>query len=745
MRDNDDPLQSTLVRLQKETNADLVLLGELLSTPVKRIRTLCCRIDEQWQPSFSYLSETHPCQQVLARAEFQHTPSAQSDYPQGYVLADNGMHAYAGVPVKLHNATGSDSSDGVANGILVVMSRTSLESPQRLRALLQDAACEFSADANALSHTVSGVRLAQADNARTAFFRAYVMDNTSGVAYSEFMPPVPVDLPAEEFMQRLMYTGHIIECNTAIASTYGFASASEMVGARPIDGYGEEKLRRNFTNWIRNNFEIRDLESQAVDAQGHITWIKGSLFSTVQNGKLPHMWLKRKDITAEKRYDAAIHHKAHHDALTALPNRYWFQDRIAELIKDHTARNKRLCVGLLDLNGFKEVNDTMGHAVGDQILQSVAIRLLKGIKPHGAELARLGGDEFAILMPEIADTTQAQAMANTVQALLTEPFVVEDMKLSIGGSVGLALFPDESETGEDILRLADVAMYAAKKAGHPYQWYRPEIDTHSKRRLSLLASLGPAIENEEMFLVYQPKIDAIDRKVSGFEALIRWRHPTMGTIPPNDFIAFAETNEVIRPMTRWVLNAAIQQGGIWARKGHVLKMAVNISVRNLLDENLANHILECLSQHAYPAHMLELEVTESALMTHPAQAMHMLAILRSHGISVAIDDFGTGYSSLSYLARLPVTTLKVDQSFVSKMVASKSDEQIVRSVIGLAHECLLCVVAEGVEDEATLLALIEMGCDTLQGYYIAHPMEAHIASDWLDAYKQTLALAPKTA
>lgn len=743
MRDNADPLQRTLLRLQQDANADLVLLGELISTPIKRIRTLCCQIDQRWQPSFSYLPDTHPCQLVLSSAAFLHLPDAPGSYPQGYVLADHGMRAYAGVPVTLPSPTDNPGEPGM--GVLVLMSRTALPPPAHLRTLLQDAAQEFGAHADALSHSVSMTRLAQAEVARTAFFNTYVLNNASGVAYSEFMPPVPIDLPEEEFLHRLMYTGHIIDCNTAIASTYGYASASAMLGARPIDGYGEEKLRRNFTNWMQHNFEIRDMESQAIDAQGHVTWIKGSLFTTVHEGKVPHMWIQRKDITAEKRYDAAIHHKAHHDALTSLPNRYWFQDRIAELIKDHAARNKRLCVGLLDLNGFKEVNDTMGHAVGDQILQSVAIRLLKGIKPHGAELARLGGDEFAILMPEIADTTQAQAMANTVQALLAEPFVVEDMKLSIGGSVGLALFPDESETGEDILRLADVAMYAAKKAGHPYQWYRPEIDTHSKRRLSLLASLGPAIENEEMFLVYQPKINASDRRVSGFEALIRWRHPTMGIIPPNDFIGFAETNEVIRPMTRWVLNAAIRQGSAWLRSGRALKMAVNISVRNLLDENLASHILECLSRHAYPADMLELEVTESALMTHPAQAMHMLAVLRAHGISVAIDDFGTGYSSLSYLARLPVTTLKVDQSFVSKMLSSSSDEQIVRSVISLAHECLLSVVAEGVEDEATLLALIGMSCDTLQGYFIARPMEPDAATRWLDAYEQTLEVATKTA
>ncbi|MGZ3159395.1 MAG: putative bifunctional diguanylate cyclase/phosphodiesterase, partial [Burkholderiaceae bacterium] len=301
--------------------------------------------------------------------------------------------------------------------------------------------------------------------------------------------------------------------------------------------------------------------------------------------------------------------------------------------------------------------------------------------------------------------------------------------------LGLALFPDWQETGEDLMRLADVAMYAAKKDGLPMRWYHPDIDNHSKRRLSLLTSLGPAIEQGELFLVYQPKIDVWNGHHSGFEALVRWRHPVHGLIPPNDFIPFAETNEVIRPLTRWVLNEAIRQGAAWLASGNRLKMAVNVSVRNLLDEQLEGYILECLQRHAFPADLLELEVTESALMTRPAQAMSILQSLRAIGVSIAIDDFGTGYSSLAYLARLPVTTLKVDQAFVKDMVRSKSEEQIVRSIIGLAHQCQLTVVAEGVEDEATLIALLNMGCDLAQGYFIARPMEVEQASKWITDQK----------
>jgi len=392
-----------------------------------------------------------------------------------------------------------------------------------------------------------------------------------------------------------------------------------------------------------------------------------------------------------------------------------------------------LCIGLLDLNGFKEINDTLGHGVGDLILQAVAVRLLKGLKQHGSEIARLGGDEFAIILPEILSPDHAEAMASTLQSLLAQPFVIEEMPLMVSGSLGLVMFPDWQGSGDDLLRLADVAMYSAKSAGQPFRWYQREIDKHSKRRLSLLTSLPHAIEHDELFLVYQPKIELPSRRLSGWEALVRWQHPVHGLIPPNDFIPFAETNEVIRPLTHWVLHAAIRQGAEWLAAGQRATMAVNVSVRNLLDEQLEDVIANCLQRYGFPAELLELEVTESALMTHPAQAMELLHSLRALGISIAIDDFGTGYSSLAYLARLPVTTLKVDQSFVKDMVRSQSEAQIVRAIIGLAHQCQLNVVAEGVEDEATLKALHGMGCDHAQGFHIARPMPPADIADWIAA------------
>ncbi|MGZ3252795.1 MAG: putative bifunctional diguanylate cyclase/phosphodiesterase [Burkholderiaceae bacterium] len=723
----DDPLQAILRRLQQLTGAEMVLFGDVQTSPVLRIQTLCSRLDQTWQPHFSYLLPTHPCRDVIESQQFREWQNIADEFPDAFLLHDNKLCAYAGFPISL--------GENVATGILVAMSRSPWKDPASLQTHLAALAAEFKLHHDTVLNSIEHARLIRKLDIRDEFFREYVLDNPTGVSFSEFMPPLPIDLPMDQLTNRVMNAAFVVECNRAIARMYGYPDTAAMMGARPIDVNGPEKAPRVTEYWIRHNYDIRDVESQAIDAEGNVTWISGSVFGKIVDGKILHFWTKRRDLTVQKRYEAAIQHKAHHDALTGLPNRYWFQDRVDALTKDHVTRNKRLCVGLLDLNGFKEVNDTLGHAVGDQILRAVAVRLLKGLKLHGAEMARLGGDEFAIIMPEISDPTHAEAMGHTLQNLLTEPFEVEDMLLSIGGSLGLALFPDWQETGEDLMRLADVAMYAAKKDGLPMRWYHPDIDNHSKRRLSLLTSLGPAIEQGELFLVYQPKIDVWNGHHSGFEALVRWRHPVHGLIPPNDFIPFAETNEVIRPLTRWVLNEAIRQGAAWLASGNRLKMAVNVSVRNLLDEQLEGYILECLQRHAFPADLLELEVTESALMTRPAQAMSILQSLRAIGVSIAIDDFGTGYSSLAYLARLPVTTLKVDQAFVKDMVRSKSEEQIVRSIIGLAHQCQLTVVAEGVEDEATLIALLNMGCDLAQGYFIARPMEVEQASKWITDQK----------
>ncbi|CAN5356350.1 hypothetical protein BH11PSE11_BH11PSE11_37780 [soil metagenome] len=721
------PLRTALTQILNESGADMVLLGEYLEKPVPRIRTLACCIDGLWQDNFSYKLAGHPSLQTHAKGAFSIAGIDEASHPEAYLLLDYGMTAYAGQMVTMNG--------GEFTGILVAMRRTPFADIAATEHALATLAASLSRQQEALLREVEHERFAFASHVRDEMFREYVLNNDEGFTFLEVMPPVSLDLPHPKLIHRLIHTSHVVECNRAIARMHGYASPEAMLGTTPYDINGPEKAFKIAVAWVANNCELRDLESQAVDAEGKITWVRGNSTSKKLNGKIYNFWTRRLDITNQKRYETAIQHKAHHDALTGLPNRYWFQERAGVLAKDHIERGKKYCLGVLDLNGFKEINDTLGHVVGDQLLQAVAVRLLQGLKPHGAEIARLGGDEFAILMPDTSEQSQGESMANTVQQLLRTPFSIEGMNLHIGGALGLTLLDSLGESSTDMLRRADIAMYAAKNEGRGFCWYLPEFDLHSRRRLSLISTLQEAIDRNELFLEYQPKIDLSDSRLNGFEALVRWQHPEHGLIMPADFIPLAETNEVIGSLTRWVLLEAIRQCARWHEAGLEISIAINISARNLSDETLDGYLADCLALHDFPASCVELELTESALMTHPGQAMEILQALRTRGLRIAIDDFGTGYSSLAYLARLPVSTLKVDQTFVRNMVRSKSDEQIVRSVIGLAHQCDLRVVAEGVEDEATLFALLRMGCDLAQGYLISAPMTVAEADRWIEDHQ----------
>jgi len=721
-------LVDTLYAIQRDTGADLVLIGEFLDTPIRRIRTMCCVHAGQRIDDFSFPLAVDPLQEISEGHIVSILAGAREQFPGCWLLKDFKAESVAAMPMPL--------DAGQHPGVIALYWSQAMPSHDPAWPYLTRLIQATQDGSRSLHQEIELERSNSADQVRNKVFSDYIQETSEGFTVSEYMPPIPLDSVSEEdLIHRLCHETYITDCNRNMARMWGFQTAEEVIGLTPNEVVGEERMRRNGALWVRQKFHIRDMEGQTVDANGEVTWIRGTLIGHIRNGKLTHAWNKRSDITAQKRYEAAIHRKAQTDPLTGLPNRYWFQDRLEGLIGDHTARNKEFCLGLLDLNGFKEINDTLGHLVGDQILQAMSVRLLKGLKLHGAEMARLGGDEFAILLPEISHADMAETMARELQALLTEPFVVENMPLKIGGSLGLTMFSATGTGNDDLLRQADIAMYAAKNDGQPYRWYHADIDRHSKRRLSLLNSLSEAIQAGELFLVYQPKIDVWNKELSGFEALLRWAHPSMGLIPPNEFIPYAETNEVILPLTRWVIAEAIRQGAAWLAAGHHIKMAVNISVRNLLDDQLEEHIANCLQESGLPADLLELEVTESALMTHPTQAMSLLHSLRALGISVAIDDFGTGYSSLAYLARLPVTTLKVDQAFVKDMLRSTTDEQIVRAIIGLAHQCQLTVVAEGVEDEASLSALLNMGCDHAQGYHIGRPMPVADVNAWIDQHR----------
>ena len=425
-----------------------------------------------------------------------------------------------------------------------------------------------------------------------------------------------------------------------------------------------------------------------------------------------------------------LRQEALHDSLTGLPNRTMFQHRVAESIAEARTREHQIAVMIMDLDRFKEVNDTLGHHNGDLLLQEIGRRLQATLGGR-TTIARLGGDEFALLVPFVLDEWDAVQTATVVQTALDRPFTLADLTLDVSASIGVAIYPDHGNDPQTLLQRADVAMYAAKTGTRPVETYASERDQYSPRRLALIGELRRAIEGDELALYFQPKADLATGAVVGVEALLRWHHPQHGLLPPDDFIPLAEHTGLIRPMTQWVLRSALQQCAAWHHAGLSLSMAVNISARNLLDPDLPEDISRLLAQTGVSASSLVLEITESSVMSDPARTIGVLQRLAGMDIEIAVDDFGTGYSSLSYLSRLPVHEIKIDKSFVLEMLRDRNAQVIVETIVDLGANLGLRVVAEGVEDRTTWDRLLEVGCQLAQGYHLSRPVPAAALSKWL--------------
>ena len=424
-------------------------------------------------------------------------------------------------------------------------------------------------------------------------------------------------------------------------------------------------------------------------------------------------------------------HQVLHDALTDLPNRTLLRDRIEQAIRQGDRELVPAALLLLDLERFKEVNDTLGHHYGDQLLIQVAQRLRAALR-NVDTVARLGGDEFAVLLSRIETAEGAVAVANKLQAVLQEPFELEGLSLDVEASIGVALYPEHASDPDELLQHADIAMYVAKDTHAGYVLFDPTLDQHSPRRLALLGELRRAIGEQQLVLHYQPKVDTHTGQVLGVEALVRWQHPEHGLIPPGDFIPLAERTGLIGPLTTYVLDAALRQCHQWRQAGHELAIAVNVSARSLLDLAFPDQVAGLLAREDLPARLLIVEITESTIMADPTHALEILGRLNAMGVQIAIDDFGTGYSSMAHLKTLPVQELKVDRSFVSQMTNNSRDAVIVRSTVDLGRNLGLRVVAEGVEDVVTSQELEALGCDAIQGYYISRPVPPDDLIHWLE-------------
>ena len=441
----------------------------------------------------------------------------------------------------------------------------------------------------------------------------------------------------------------------------------------------------------------------------------------------------RKHAESELMRQAEINEfQALHDPLTGLPNRMLFSERIGHAILQAQRQNKKLAVALIDLDRFKEINDSLGHSAGDHLLISVG-KQMGGALRASDTVARLGGDEFGLVLPELTDADALTPVLERLQAALEEPIQVQSLPIGVEASIGIAIYPDHGDDAQTLIQRADIAMYEAKRDGLSHVFYDDSTHDHDMTSLTLVAELRRAISERELVLYYQPKAALESGVVTSVEALVRWIHPERGLVPPDSFIPLAQETSLIGPLTLYVIEEALRQVCTWREQGIELAIAVNLSTRNLLDRGFPQLVRDLLGHWDVNPRHLELEVTESSMLANPTRAKAVLAELSELGIRLSIDDFGTGYSSLAYLRELPVNEIKIDRSFVIGMGAEEGDAVIVRSTVDLGRNLGLEVVAEGVETLEHWEQLRELGCNTAQGYFLSRPVPAQELGEWLRA------------
>ncbi|CUW40159.1 putative diguanylate phosphodiesterase [Magnetospirillum sp. XM-1] len=523
--------------------------------------------------------------------------------------------------------------------------------------------------------------------------------------------------------------GRILRINPMFTELTGYGEA-EVVGGNPriirSDHHDADFYKEMWQAIYRDGRWQGEIWNRRKDGRVFVAW--ESIVAVYDAaGAIRYFIGSFSDITEQVEAQRHILRLAHYDVLTDLPNRVLFQDRLERAVV-HALRHDRLAALLfLDLDGFKKVNDTMGHRAGNELLKEVAVRL-RGCVRMTDTIARLGGDEFTVILDEISSAGDAAVVAEKILAALRAPIAIDGREVFIGTSIGISLFPADGQSGDELLKQADTAMYQAKAAGKGrFNFYSAEMTKREEHRLELEMALRQAVDEEQFHVHYQPKKNLAAGRVSGFEALVRWQHPSLGMIAPLDFIPLAEEMHLVDRIDLLVMRQACRQGRIWLDQGHDVTMAVNLSGVNFSVDDLPDQVRRVLDETGFPADHLELEITESFVIDLEVDQREVMQRLRALGVMLAIDDFGTGYSSLSYLKRLPVNTLKIDRSFVRDIARDSRDMMLVSSIIGIAHSLGLKVVAEGIEDSEQMSILETQECDEIQGYFIAKPMSAELA------------------
>jgi diguanylate cyclase (GGDEF)-like protein/PAS domain S-box-containing protein len=519
--------------------------------------------------------------------------------------------------------------------------------------------------------------------------------------------------------------GRYLSVNPAFARMLGYDSPEEMIASvRPGQLYVDDDCRCELARQLREQGEFENCEFQLYRKDGSKLWVRGTarVVRSADGSILYHVGAAE-DITARKTAEEQIEFLAYYDALTGLPNRTLFRDRLGKALASARRRGEKVALLFLDLDRFKTINDSLGHSVGDLLLKEVAERLKKWAREQDT-VARLGGDEFVVVLTALMDIGDAAVAADRILKAMTPDCIVQGHLLSISCSLGISVFPDNGREPETLLKNADAAMYCAKEQGrNNFQFFTQEMNVQAVERMTLENSLRVALERNELFLVYQPQMDIATGQITGAEALLRWQHPVLGLVPPDKFIPIAENSGLIIPIGEWVLKTACVQARQWQDEGlPAIPVAVNVSAIQLRHNRFLQVVEKVLDEAGLRSQYLELELTEGLLFSNADLTLSLLQELSEMGLKLSIDDFGTGYSSLSYLRHFPVCKLKIDRSFVQAMTVNSDDAAITSTIINMGKSLNLTVIAEGVENEEQMSFLRDHGCDEIQGYYFSRPL-----------------------
>ncbi len=524
---------------------------------------------------------------------------------------------------------------------------------------------------------------------------------------------------------RTTLTGRVLECNQATANIFGYASPTEVMALPAETFYEERSDRDDLLTRIRSEKSITNHEVRFRRKNGDLVWAMLNMSLVADEpGSGEFLEATMVDITQRKLAEERVRSLAYYDALTGLANRTLLLDRLSKALASARRQKRKVALLFLDIDRFKVINDSLGHSVGDLLLKEVAERLKRVIRDPDTA-ARLGGDEFLVLLTDVKDISGVAVAAKRFMDAISAGYSIQSHYLNVSCSLGISIFPEHGADNETLIKHADAAMYTAKESGrNGFRFFTADMNTQAVARLALENGLRSALANNELFLAYQPQMDMSTGKTNGLEALLRWQHPELGLVSPNDFIRVAENSGLIIPIGEWVLATACSQARKWQDEGlPPVSIAVNVSAVQFRQENFPQTIEKVLRETGLDPKYLELELTESLLLSNADVMFSVLQQLTAMGVRLAIDDFGTGYSSLSYLKRFPVSKLKIDGSFVRDVALDQDDAAITIAIISMAKSLNLKVVAEGVENEAQLSFLRGQGCDGIQGYHFSKPLE----------------------